>query len=508
MTEPIPMQLKLDSPLPIVIGNEEYSRMELYLNFLLNVIENSKLDALMMQSFIDQAQKESPKKVLSHKIITRLQEDAKLALRISILRKHLRLSVRTFGFVLASSPLFQSFCGINRFLKIKALGKSKINSLENSIPEELVLLLNKEINKMLFDETSCKKIGFAKAFELKNLYMDSTCVKANIHYPVDWVLFRDLIRTAMLQVAKIRDEGFKVRMPQEPIQYLSDINTLCIEMGNTYRILDGGKKKRKMIFREMKRLLKTAMDHSKSHFEKYTKAFETMPVGLASATRILNTLKDLFEQYPDVVKIAHKRIISEKFVAQEDKILSIYEGNVHIITKHKDGMKSEFGNTLQIVEQQDGFIVDYDLLKDYSPGDAKLGIMSIDRIDQNYGLTTVASICGDRGCDAKSIRNKIEEVNKKYTLKIENDIAPRQIDDFNEKMKLDESFGMHLKRRASTEARVAAIKRIAGNPMLQKGIENKKVHLGLAVLTHNLFKAAKIYRVQQENTIKEKQKSA
>ena len=50
--------------------------------------------------------------------------------------------------------------------------------------------------------------------------------------------------------------------------------------------------KRKAIFREMKRRLKTAMDHSKSHFEKYSKAFETMPVGLASATRVLNTLTD------------------------------------------------------------------------------------------------------------------------------------------------------------------------------------------------------------------------
>jgi hypothetical protein len=148
------------------------------------------------------------------------------------------------------------------------------------------------------------------------------------------VLFRDLIKTAMLKVVKIRNEGFKVRMPQEPIQYLSDINTLCIEMGNTYRNLDGGKKKRKMIFREMKRLLRTAMDHTKSHYEKYSKAFETMSVGLASATQILNKLKDILEQYPEVVKIAHKRIISEKFVAQEDKILSIHEGNVHIITKH------------------------------------------------------------------------------------------------------------------------------------------------------------------------------
>ena len=99
LTEPIPMQLKLDSPLPIVIGNEEYSRMEIDLNFLLNVIANSNLDALIMQSFIDQVQKESPEKVLSHKNLTRFQEIAKLTLRISILLKHLRLSVRTFGFV-------------------------------------------------------------------------------------------------------------------------------------------------------------------------------------------------------------------------------------------------------------------------------------------------------------------------------------------------------------------------------------------------------------------------
>ena len=77
-----------------------------------------------------------------------------------------------------------------------------------------------------------------------------------------------------------------------------------------------------------------------------------------------------------------------------------------------------------------------------------------------------------------------------------------KVSELKEKMK-DETFKRRQKRRSSTEAKIAHIKEIAQNPMKQKGIGNRKVHLGLSTFAHNLFKAARIHRKQQEDKIKQ-----
>jgi len=53
------------------------------------------------------------------------------------------------------------------------------------------------------------------------------------------------------------------------------------------------------------------------------------------------------------------------------------------------------------------------------------------------------------------------------------------------------------RRRSTTEAKVAHIKKITDNPMKQKGIRNRKIHLGIAVFSHNLMKLARLHREQE-----------
>jgi len=60
--------------------------------------------------------------------------------------------------------------------------------------------------------------------------MDSTCIQANIHFPVDWVLLRDAVRTMMLAVKRIRKLYLKNRMFMELKDFISKMNKLCIEM--------------------------------------------------------------------------------------------------------------------------------------------------------------------------------------------------------------------------------------------------------------------------------------
>jgi len=71
------------------------------------------------------------------------------------------------------------------------------------------------------------------ALDLDAYFVDTTCVKSNIHFPVDWVLFRDATRTLMKSVRLIRQQGLKHRM-EEPEVFMGRMNRLCIEMSQAH----------------------------------------------------------------------------------------------------------------------------------------------------------------------------------------------------------------------------------------------------------------------------------
>lgn len=53
------------------------------------------------------------------------------------------------------------------------------------------------------------------------------------------------------------------------------------------------------------------------------------------------------------------------------KIFSLYENDVHVIVRGEAGAAVEFGNSLFVAETREGFILDHQLLKNQSGGDAK-----------------------------------------------------------------------------------------------------------------------------------------
>jgi len=63
-------------------------------------------------------------------------------------------------------------------------------------------------------------LELTEALNLDAYFLDTTCVKLNIHFPVDWVLLRDAARTLMKATMLIRRRGLKERM-EEPRSFSS-----------------------------------------------------------------------------------------------------------------------------------------------------------------------------------------------------------------------------------------------------------------------------------------------
>jgi hypothetical protein len=81
----------------------------------------------------------------------------------------------------------------------------------------------------------------AELISFADISFDSTCLKAPIHHPVDWVLLRAATRTLIKSTDRVRKKGLRKRMPQESLSFLSEMNTLGMEMTAKNRTQDGEK---------------------------------------------------------------------------------------------------------------------------------------------------------------------------------------------------------------------------------------------------------------------------
>lgn len=403
------------------------------------------------------------------------------ALRYCILLGITGLSYRKLSLRVADSHLFQWFTFTDSMGPICPLSKSAIERFEKLFSDEKISNLIVELNRAVADKEGAENLLYREtALRFDEIFADTTCVEANIHFPVDWVLFRDATRTLIKAIILIRSHGLHHRI-RNPNYFITAMNKLSIEMTHA-RKKKGSKKVRKNVLRKMKKLMKLVESHAKTYHHLLTTYWNETDWSEREARIVLDRMKQILKQLPAAVKQAHERIIGERRVANKDKILSFYDPDVRVLVRGKAGAEVEFGNALYLAEQTDGLIVDWDFMREQAPGDNKLVSQSLERLTKNYGPIT--SYTADRGFGSPENTIDLEQMN------IINAICPRSVRELTEKLE-DEEFCRLQKRRGATEARMGIFKNAyLGKPLKSKGFKNRKLRIEWCILSHNLWKLA------------------
>lgn len=430
-----------------------------------------------------------------------------LALRTNIARNLTGLDHRDFTSRLADSPLLQWFLRVGEMGSIKPFSKSTSDRLSRWAGEQTVRVINEELVALLAvtdlqieqAKTPATRFGLANPIRFDDVYFDSTCVKANIHFPIDWVLLRDAARTLMKATTLIRKHGLKHRMPQEPLAFLSEMNTLCMKMSAKSHAADG-RKHRKKVLREMKSLEKRIATHARAHVSILKERRLETDLTEAQAQLIIKRIENVLGKLPAAIKQAHERIIGGRRVSNEDKILSFYDDRINVIKRGKAGAQVEFGNKLWLGETREGIIADYHLYQD-SPSDTALVNPALERLVDRQQLA-IGNVWGDRGLASKSNTTILEKRG------IGNGLCPRNVSELAKKLATEEGFREGLKRRAATEGRIGIFKNVfLGRPMLAKGFEHRQLAVGWAVLTHNLWVVARMAEAEKKRKEDQEQKT-
>jgi len=411
-------------------------------------------------------------------------------LRCNVAQTVMGEDFRGFSCRLSESELLQWFCKLDRLEGVRIPGKSTLQRYSQWLPETD---MRKVIDTLLVaarlkDEDGRQPLGLAAGLNLESYFLDTTCVKLNIHFPVDWVLLRDAARTLMKATKLIRKRGLKVRM-EEPEEFLKRMNRLCMKMTHARRKKDA-RRMRKAVLREMKKLSKIIAAHAERHLELLERRWRETDLQEGEVRQIGGRIGSVLEQLPAAIRQAHERIIGERQVKNDEKILSLYEGHAAVYVRGKAGAEVEFGSQLLLGESQSGVIVDWELVDGNPEADTKMLGRSLERMKQTGVEHSIREVSGDRGFDSKPNRDLLEKGG------IYNGICPKAPTELKKRMK-DGKFVELQKRRSQTEARIGIFKNgFLGSPLLSKGHANQEREVAWNVLAHNLWVIARLPRAK------------
>jgi hypothetical protein len=479
----IPFELSLPQVLPTIEGNVDYRDFRDQLRRIDELLLQSGLENLLLEA--DLRGWLAGRKQVSAKAQQNRQLHARRALRCNIARHLLRLDFRGFAARLADSPVLQFFVGIGEVDRVRVPSKSTLQRYDQWWEEAAVRQLTCQL--LCQGAQAPEKLLLIEPLDLETAFLDTTCLAANIHYPVDWVLLRDATRTLMKAIQLIRDQGLKHRM-EAPESFISRINKLCIAMTHAWN-KEEGQRQRKQTLRKMDRLVGTVRAHAQRYRDLLQANWSQTQWTQPQAQQVLGRMDRVLEQLPKARAQARQRILKGQPVENKEKILSLYESEVHVIVRKKAGAEVEFGNTLLLAENPQGVILDWELFKDSAPADTQLLPRSVGRMEKAYGQGPKA-VAADRGFDSQTNQIGLESEG------IYNAVCPRSVRQLKKRNR-SWKFKRLQKRRAQTEGRIGIFKNVfIGQPMRSKGFEHRQLTVTWTVLTHNLWVMARLPRVE------------
>ena len=254
----IPFPQELRPQLPTIVGNVDYLTLRQRLEQIDTLLRDSGVERDFVQRALEGWKAATSREVTAVEQL-KFQQRSRRALRCTILRTLLQEDYRGFSCQLAGNPLYQWFCLVDALDQVRVPSKSEVQRFAHWLPADQMRAVMDGLLKGAVEQP--RKLGLREALDVEEYFLDSTCLKANIHFPTDWVLLRDGVRTLMKATLLIRKAGLRGRM-EPPELFLRRMNRLSMEMTQQARRV-GSKKGRKRVLRQMKKLVGVVRAHAR-----------------------------------------------------------------------------------------------------------------------------------------------------------------------------------------------------------------------------------------------------
>ena len=381
-------------------------------------------------------------------------------LRAAIVKMLFGFTYKELAFHMVDSQSIRRFCQIG--IADKGFKKSVLNKNIKALSERTWEAVNQEL------------IGYAKDQKIekgRQVRIDCTVVKSNIHPPSDSSLLWDSVRVLTRLLHSAKDNYGLRQLHFQDHQRRAKKRMVAIQYAKS-------NKARKPLYRDLLKVTRKSIGNVQS-------AIDLIYTSPASPSMMLLCceLKQFVKLAQQVVNQTERRVIHGESLPACEKIVSLFEPHTDIIVK--DRRETFYGHKVCLTGGASNLIVDC-LITDGNPADTTLTETMLERQNEIYGRYPL-KVAFDGGFASKDNLNiakgmKIKDVcfAKKRGLKVED-------------MCRSQWVYKRLRRfRAGIESGISWIKRCFGFARCTwKGLRSFKSYVWASIVSANLLTIAR-----------------
>ena len=332
------------------------------------------------------------------------------------------------------------------------------------------------------------KAAEAKLLRVNRVRADTTVVPAAVAYPTDSGLLAKAVGQMSRTVKQVKAAGgatrtrsrdrrrgagrraraiagkLKLRGAQQRDEAQATVARITGELAD---LAQTAIREAEAVIRNGKRACRRAAGHRKGQLR-----------------RALNDLQTIIERASRVVIQTRSRL-GGVMPESATRLVSLHDPDARPIRKGRLGIPVEFGYKAQVVDNDDGVILDHNV-EIGNPADAPQLAPAIERITRRTG-TAPRAVTADRGYGEARVENDLHDLGVRAVAiprKSKPSAARREIEHRR-------AFREKVKWRTGSEGRINHIKRSYGwNRTELVGIAGARTWCGHGVLAHNLVKIA------------------
>src|SRR6478609_1556163 len=336
------------------------------------------------------------------------------------------------------------------------------------------------------NEALLAKAAEAKVLRTNRVRADTTVVPANVAYPTDSGLLAKAIRRIGATGQRIHDAGGAVRTKLRSRAQLGRDQVKDSVQRITGELADLAQ----ATARDAQRLLVNAR---RALRRARAKAAELAAAGVRDAAagrrrgrlaRAVNDLSGLLAATERIVDQTRQRIAGTT-PDGATRVVSLHDRQARPIAKGRLGKPVEFGYKGQVVDNEDGVVLDHDL-RAGNPPDAPQLAPAIARVKARTGRPP-RTVTADRGYGEAAVDQALSN------LGVRDVVIPRRGRPGAARQQVEHRRAFHrtVKWRTGCEGRISTLKRGYGwDRTRMDGLEGAKSWSGQGIFAHNLIKIA------------------
>jgi IS5 family transposase len=335
------------------------------------------------------------------------------------------------------------------------------------------------------NEALLAKAAEAKVLKTNRVRADTTVIEANVAYPSDsGLLAKGVARLAKL-ARRARAHGLATRTPLR--DRTRSVYRRARDVVNTLRQRDDARQARVgRLNAELAQIARASVRDAQAVIRNARRRVRELGDRATGRQRaIIEDLATLAERLAAVAAQTRQRVVEGVTPSGATRIVSLHDPDARPIVKGRLGKPVEFGYKAQLVDNEDGVIVDYNI-EQGNPPDAPMLAPAIERIARRAGRVPKAATA-DRGYGEQVVEDALHEIGVRHV------VLPRKGKPNADRRKFQNrrAFKKMVRWRTGCEGRISCAKRDFGLARTRiDGLPGARTWCGHGIFNHNLVKIA------------------